>query len=71
MTISTHDLIEFCRGLFTTSNLIGTDIADDCWTSGKRFRTRQTGVRVSFAVSNQFIGKTAAATQDALDRLLS
>lgn len=64
-------LNDFVQGLLATSNLTNTDIAD---VTAERvehdFAQDSAGVRVSFIVSNHFIGKTDEATHDALDRLL-
>ena len=70
MSELTSDLMEFCKGLLR-ANLIGTDVADVTVERVARdFPQDSTGVRVSFTVSDQFIGKTDEVTLDALERLL-
>lgn len=71
MGANSRDLIEFCRGLFCNTNLIGTDIDDVSVERVKRtFNQGTAGVRVSFMVSNNLIGKTDKATHEALSALL-
>ena len=66
-----QELIEFCSGLFRTSNLIKTDIEDVSIERVEReFVQGRGGVRVSFTVSSHLIGKTDEATQKALSALL-
>ena len=66
-----NDLNDFLQGLLSTGNLIGTDIADvRAERVEHEFAQDSAGVRVSFIVSNHFIGKTDEATHGALDRLL-
>ena len=65
-----RDLIQFCRGLFSTGNLIGTDFADaTAERIDREFVQDSTGIRVSFTVSNHAIGKADLETQEALARL--
>ena len=66
-------LMDFCRGLFQTSNLIGTDF-DDVQVfkvSGRDFpqQPNGTGVHVTFSVSWHAIGKSGELADDALGRL--
>ena len=65
-----RDLIAFCRGLFSTSNLIGTDFAEVAIHGVEHaFAQDARGVHVSFLVSNHAIGKADGTAIDALARL--
>ena len=64
-------LLEFCRGLFNTSNLIGSDFEDvSVLQVERRFAQDKAGLHVQFTVSWHAIGKTGKDAHDALDALL-
>ncbi|MDE0123855.1 MAG: hypothetical protein OXN97_04675 [Bryobacterales bacterium] len=61
-------LIAFCREVFRTRNLIGTDIEDVKLEAVERaFVQDNNGVRVQFTVSRHFLGK--AMNQDLIDAM--
>ena len=71
MSSKSNALIEFCRELFGTSNIIGTDIEDVSVENVEReFEQDRVGLRISFTVSGQFIGKTGKTAHNALEVLL-
>ena len=64
-------LLKFCRDLFKTSNLIGSDFKDVSVLQVERpFEQDKAGLPVQFTVSWHAIGKTGKDAQDALDALL-
>jgi hypothetical protein len=67
-------ILEFCRGLFNTSNLIATDFDDVSIfaVTGRDFIQQPggTGLHVTFSVSWHAIGKTGKDAHDALSVLL-
>jgi hypothetical protein len=69
-----HAMMQFCRGVFGTSNLIGTDF-DDVQVfkvTGRDFPQQPggDGLHVTFSISWHAIGKTGREAHDALDVLL-
>lgn len=71
MATKSEYLIDFCRGLFcNTSNLIGSDITDvNVERVNADFPQDRSGIKVTFTVSNHFIGKTDNNVQVPLDML--
>ena len=67
-------IIEFCEGLFATSNLIGSDFDDvrmfEVVGRGFPQQSNGGGLHISFSVSWHAIGKTGKAAHDALGELL-
>ena len=64
-------LLKFCRSLFETSNLIGTDFEDASVLKVERpFVQDEVGLHVQFTVSLNALGKAGKDAQDALDVLL-
>ena len=67
-------VIQFCRGLFSTSNLIETDFDDVSLVEvkGRDFEQQPggTGLHVTFSVSWHAIGKTGQEAHNALHVLL-
>ena len=67
-------ILDFCRGLFATSNLIGTDFDDvHLMEVVERDFPQQPdgrGLHVSFSVSWHAVGKTGADAHDALESLI-
>ena len=64
-------LLKFCRSLFETSNLIGTDFKDASILEVKRpFVQDEGGLHVQFTVSWHAFGKAGKDAHDALDVLL-
>ena len=68
-----HAMMKFCRGLFGTSNLIGSDFDDvQVMQVIKRDFPQQpdgAGLHVTFSVSCHAIGKTGKDVHNALDEL--
>ena len=66
-------VLQFCRGLFATSNLISTDFDDVSLFEVKERDFHQqpvgTGLHVTFSVSWHAIGKTGQVAHDALHDL--
>ena len=64
-------IIEFCRELFKTSNLIGSDFEDVNAIKVKRkFLQDSRGVHIQFSVSRHLIGKANLATQEIIHLIL-
>ena len=65
-------LSKFCRSLFETSNLIGTDFENiSVMEVEQPFVQGEGGLHVQFTVSWHAFGKTGKDAHDALDVLLS
>ncbi len=70
MATKSEYLIDFCKGLFNTSNLIGSDITDvDVESVDAVFPQDRSGIKVTFTVSNHLIGKTGDEVRTPLDIL--
>ena len=68
-----YAIIEFCHGLFATTNLIASDFDDlqAFEVTGRDFVQQHggTGIHVTFSVSWHAIGKSGKRAHDALDQL--
>ena len=69
-----ESILQFCRGLFSTTNLIDTDFDDTQLfkVTGRHFPQQPggRGLHVTFSVSWHAIGKTREEAHDALCALL-
>lgn len=71
MATKRRDLIDFCKNLFTTSNIVASDIKN---VIAERIETEfsqdSAGVKIIFTVSNHFIGKAKPGVHEPLERML-
>ena len=69
--VASRALLKFCRSLFETGNLNGTDFDDVSVMKVERpFMQDEAGLHVQFTVSWHAIGKTGKDAHDALEVLL-
>ena len=69
--VASRALLKFCRSLFETGNLIGTDFEDVSVMKVERpFMQDEGGAHVQFTVSWHAFGKAGKDAHDALEGLL-